>query len=79
MRTTVDIDAPVLREVKALHETEGRSMGVIISELLADAIARRKAASLARSTFRWTSRPMRALVDLSDKDAVYAAINADRS
>lgn len=79
MRTTVDIDDPILREVKALHEKEGRSMGAIISELLADAIARRKAASPARSTFRWTSRPMKALIDLADKDAVYAALDADRS
>lgn len=79
MRTTVDIDDPILREVKALHEKEGRSMGAIISELLADAIARRKASSPARSTFRWTSRPMKALIDLADKDAVYAALDADRS
>jgi hypothetical protein len=27
MRTTVDIDDPILREVKAIHEREGRSMG----------------------------------------------------
>jgi hypothetical protein len=79
MRTTVDIDDPILREVKALHEKEGRSMGAIISELLADAIARRKASSSTRSTFRWTSRPMKALIDLADKDAVYAALDAERS
>jgi hypothetical protein len=79
MRTTVDIDDPILREVKALHEKEGRSMGAIISELLADAIARRKASSPTRSTFRWTSRPMKALIDLADKDAVYAALDAERS
>jgi hypothetical protein len=27
----------------------------------------------------WTSRPMKALVDLGDKDAVYAALDADRT
>jgi hypothetical protein len=53
-------------------------MGAVVSELLADALARRRA-SRARSAFRWISRPMRALVDLSDKDAVYAALDADRS
>jgi hypothetical protein len=78
MRTTVDIDDPILREVKAIHEKEGRSMGAIVSELLADALSRRRA-SRARPAFRWTSRPMKALVDLSDKDAVYAALDADRS
>jgi hypothetical protein len=79
MRTTLDIADPILREVKAMHEKEGRSMGAIVSELLADALSRRRASASARPTFRWTSRPMKALVDLTDKDAVYAALEADRS
>ena len=78
MRTTVDIDDPILREVKAIHEKEGRSMGAVVSELLADALARRRAAR-GRPAFRWTSRPMKALVDISDKDAVYSVLDADRS
>ena len=41
MRTTVDIDDPLLREVKAIQEKEGRSMGAVVSELLAEALARR--------------------------------------
>jgi hypothetical protein len=41
MRTTLDIDDPILREVKALHEREGRSMGTVVSELLAAAAGRR--------------------------------------
>ena len=77
MRTTVDIDDPVLREVKRLHEKEGRSMGAIISELLADALARRRSASRPPA-FRWASRAMRARVDLADKDAVNAVLDADR-
>jgi hypothetical protein len=36
MRTTLDIDVRILREVKALHESEGRSMGAIVCELLAE-------------------------------------------
>jgi len=78
MRTTIDIDDPILREVKAIHEKEGRSMGAVVSELLADALARRRRPR-ERLAFRWTSRPMKALVDLTDKDAVYAALDADRS
>lgn len=76
MRTTVDIEAPTLREVKALHEREGRSMGAIVSELLAEALARRRSAPAAPS-FCWTSRAMKARLDLSDKEAVYAALDAD--
>jgi hypothetical protein len=78
MRTTVDIDDPILREVKAIHEREGRSMGAVVSELLADALARRRASS-KRPAFRWTSRPMNARINLADKDALYAVLDADRS
>ena len=77
MRTTLDIDDPILREVKAIHEREGRSIGAIVSELLAEALAHRRP-SRARPSFRWTSRPMKSLVDLTDKEAVYAALDADR-
>ena len=78
MRTTIDIDDPILKEVKAIHEREGRSIGAIVSELLADALARRRS-SRARASFRWASRPMNALVDLNDKEAVYAALDASES
>jgi len=74
MRTTLDIDAPVLRELKALHEREGRSMGAIASELLGEALARRRS-KRARPVFRWLSRDMKPLVDLSDKEAVYAVLD----
>ncbi|MGA3043288.1 MAG: antitoxin [Bryobacteraceae bacterium] len=77
MRTTLDIDDPILREVKAIHQKEGRSMGAVVSELLADALVRRSAPR-ARPAFRWVSRPMHAQVDLADKDAVYAVLDADR-
>ena len=47
----------------------------IVSELLADALARRRVLVRGRPSFTWPSRSMRALVDLSDKDAVYAALD----
>ncbi|HLH87136.1 MAG TPA: hypothetical protein VKX28_01655 [Xanthobacteraceae bacterium] len=77
MRTTLDIDDPVLREVKAIHEREGRSMGAVVSELLADALARRRSPR-GRPPFRWAARDMKALVDLADEEAVHAALDADR-
>lgn len=78
MRTTIDIDAPILREVKALQKKQGRSMGRIVTDLLADALARRRGRLPAAQEFRWISRPMRALVDLGDKEAVYRALDSDR-
>jgi hypothetical protein len=68
MRTTLNIDDFILKEVKALHEKERRSMGAVVSELLAEALARRRLAR-ARPPFHWTSRNMKALIDISDKKA----------
>jgi hypothetical protein len=76
MRTTLDIDDPILKEVKAIHEREGRSMGAVLSELLAEALARRRPARV-RPPFRWTSRRMTSRVDVTDRDAVYAVLDAD--
>jgi len=76
MRTTIDIDDPILREVKAIHKREGRSIGAIVSELLAEALARRRP-SRARPSFRWTSRPIKSLVNLADSETVHAALDAD--
>jgi hypothetical protein len=75
MRTTIDIDAPILREVKAIHEREGRSIGAIVSELLAEALAQRRR-SAARAPFRWTARAMKAVVDLGDKESKSAVFDA---
>jgi hypothetical protein len=69
MWTTLDIENPILKEVRVIHEKEGRSMGAIVSELLADALARRRNPPF-RTPFQWASRPMKARVDLSDKEAV---------
>lgn len=78
MRTTVDIDTPILEQLKALQRKSGESLGRLVSELLADALARRQR-NPKPPTFHWTARPMRALVDLEDKDAVHAILDADRS
>jgi len=77
MRTTVDIDGPLLREIKAIYEREGRSMGAVVSELLADALSRRRTPR-KKPPFHWISQSMAARVDLEDKDAVYTALDAER-
>jgi hypothetical protein len=71
-RTTLDLDAEVLRELKQLKEIEGRSLGELASELLATALHDR---APARGTaFTWISKPMGAKVDLRDKEAVHRAM-----
>jgi hypothetical protein len=76
-RTTLDIDAPLLKELKKLQERERRSLGKIVSQLLAEALAQRKT-PLIPSKLEWVSRPMHALVDVSDKDAVYSILDRRR-
>ena len=77
IRTTIDIDDPILREVKAIHQREGRSLGAVVSALLSDALALRQTKRGALS-FRWTARAMHARIDLADKDALYAALDGER-
>jgi hypothetical protein len=73
-RTTLDIDATLLRELKKLQREQGRSLGKLVSELLAEALARRKTAPVP-ARLRWISRPMHARVDLADKEAVYSVLD----
>ena len=75
MRTTVDIDAPILKDLKNLQKKEGKSLGRLISNLLAQALQERKAVKRNSKPARWISRGMGAHIDLNDKEALYAALN----
>jgi hypothetical protein len=74
-RTTINIDGPVLRDLKRLQKQEGKPLGQLISELLAHALGLRRQKRAADHSFAWTARPMRARVDLEDKEAVQAALD----
>ncbi|MBI5410403.1 MAG: antitoxin [Nitrospirae bacterium] len=78
-RTTIDIEAPILKELKLLRKRERRALGKIVSHLLAEALARRKAASSAPPSFTWTAQDMKALVDLSDKEALCAVLDKGKA
>jgi hypothetical protein len=76
-RTTLDIDTPVLSELKRLQADEGKTLGQLVSELVAEALSSRK--SMARPSepaFNWIARPMRARVDIDDKEALRAALDS---
>lgn len=77
-RTTLDIDAPILDEVRRLRAEEGTSMGAVVSELLASALAARKRSHKRDQELQWTARSMGARVDLADKDALHAALDEER-
>jgi hypothetical protein len=77
-RTTLDIDTPILKELKNLQKQDHRSLGKLVSQLLAEALVQRKHLK-PRSRFAWVSRPMGARVDLTDKEAVYAVLDEPTS
>jgi hypothetical protein len=75
-RTTVNIDAPILRELKRLQRKEGKSMGRLISDLVAQTLARmRTEKTVASPKLQWTARQMVAKVDIDDKEAVRAVLD----
>jgi hypothetical protein len=74
MRTTVDIDDPILNDLKKLRKAERKSLGRLVSDLLAQALQERKMPRKKPKTLRWVSKGMGARVDLNDKEALYAAL-----
>jgi len=78
-RTTINLDRPVIADRKRLQREEGKTLGGLASELLVSALADRKLAAAPAAHLNWTSRPMGALVDLHDKEALFAANCANRS
>ncbi len=77
MRTTVDIDDPILKDLKKIQQSEGKSLGRLISDLLAHAISARKSSKTSATAARWISKNMDARVDLSDREAIYAAMEQE--
>jgi hypothetical protein len=75
MRTTIDIDAPILKDLKRLQRREGKSLGRLVSDLLAQSLASSRSPIEERPAFRWASRPMAARLDLTDKQAVLDAMD----
>jgi hypothetical protein len=74
-RTTIDIDAPILRDLKRRQKREGKSLGRLVSDLLARALHDSRVGQAGPSSFRWLSRSMRAQIDLADKEALHEALD----
>lgn len=74
MRTTIDLDDDILRALKQRQREEHKTLGQIVSELLAPALAARPR---PRVDISWTTADLRPRVDLEDKGAVWAEL--DRS
>ena len=73
VRTTLDLDPSVLRELKNRGRRERKSMGQVASELLARSLTETRP-QLAEP-FEWISGDLgEPLVDLEDREAVRAAV-----
>jgi hypothetical protein len=74
-RRTVDIEGPILDQLKALGRREGRPLGQLISELVAEALAHRRAhQESVAPRLEWISKPMHAPVDWAGEDALDALL-----
>ncbi len=74
-RTTLDLDASVLRELRRRGRRESKSMGQVASELLARTLAEPDAAA-PPAPLRWVRRSLGTpRVDLEDKEAVRALLD----
>ena len=74
MRTTLDIDGPILSELKVLQEREGKSLGRLVSDLLAHAL-KEGAEAAPTSPPVWNAKPMHARFDLADKEALHRVLD----
>jgi len=71
-RTTIDLDPSVLAALKRRARDEGKSLGQVASEVLGAALGPGPAPE--PPPLAWISRPMGALVDLEDKEALRRAL-----
>ena len=74
MRTTINIATPIMEELKSIQKKEGGTLGELVTGLLAEGL-RSRCADQIDPELDWFSQSMRARVDLTDKEAVYAIID----
>ena len=75
MRTTIDIDDPILKEIKRRQRRERKSLGRLVSDLLAQALAESRDEQKRTAHFHWIAKPMAARLDLADKHALLDAMD----
>ncbi len=73
MRTTIDLDPLVLAALKQRQQLEGKTLGVLVSELLSRALADEEPDPAV--DFHWPVKSMGALIDINDKEALSAVLD----
>ncbi|MBI4859035.1 MAG: antitoxin [Candidatus Riflebacteria bacterium] len=77
-RTTIDIDDPILRDLKRLRAKRKTTLGRLVSDLLAEVLHSALDRKPARPEFTWQTKTMGARVDLRDKEALWHAMESRR-
>lgn len=72
MRTTIDLDADILRALKQRKREEGKTLSQLVCELLAQAL---EAKPRPKADISWMTADLRPRVELEDKDAVWAILD----
>jgi len=75
MRVTLDLEGSILDELKKVQCKKGGALGKLVSRFLADALAIKRKKAPKPGRFVWQTQPMGALVDLTDKDAIYRILD----
>ena len=74
-RTTLDLDASILDELRRRAASQSKSMGQIASELLATSLHEQPPRELP--PLNWARKNLGVKVDLEDKDAVWRILDAE--
>jgi hypothetical protein len=76
MRTTIDLDPTVVKELKRRSKGAGKSMGQLASELLATSLREHAERPRYPDGLTWIAKDLgRPMVDLEDKEAVRARLD----
>lgn len=79
MRTTIDLDPTVVKELKFRSKGAGKSMGQLASELLAKSLREQEGGPVDAVDFEWIARNLgRPVVDIEDKEAVRSLLDGPR-
>jgi hypothetical protein len=73
VRTTIDLDPVVLATLKQRQQRDGKTLSVLVSELLAKALAQES--SGVDISVSWPAAALGARIDIDDRDALWAVLD----
>ena len=74
MRTTINTDDPTLRQIKRIQKREGKTLGRVVSDPLAQSLTAPAPAGEDPLKLAWVSKRMGARIDLVDQRALLQAM-----